>query len=340
MDVFAVRDRVVADYREFVQGFLRVRDRRIAGHVEQAIAGGLLWPEPWLSLNPAFESGGDVEQLAAMGLLHPACGEIFRIEGRTLRLHRHQREAIEAAREGGSYVLTTGTGSGKSLAYLVPIVDHVLRTGSGRGTKAIVVYPMNALANSQELELRKFLGETNPKVTFARYAGQEGEEDRKRIRDDPPDIVLTNYVMLDLLLTRPDERRQLIDRAKELRFLVLDELHTYRGRQGADVAMLVRRVRDACGSPSVQCVGTSATLAGPGTEAQQRAEVAAVATKLFGAPVAPQHVIGETLQRATRVADDVDRATLRAAIERGTSAGDRTTCVMTRMPGARRCSRG
>ncbi len=322
MDVFAVRDRVVADYREFVQGFLRVRDTRIVGHVERAIAGGLLWPEPWLSLNPAFESGGGVEQLVAMGLLHPACGEIFRIEGRTLHLHRHQREAIEAAREGGSYVLTTGTGSGKSLAYLVPIVDHVLRTGSGRGTKAIVVYPMNALANSQELELRKFLGETNPKVTFARYTGQEGEEDRKRVRDDPPDIVLTNYVMLDLLLTRPDERRQLIDRAKELRFLVLDELHTYRGRQGADVAMLVRRVRDACGSPSVQCVGTSATLAGPGTADQQRAEVAAVATKLFGASVAPQQVIGETLQRATRVDGDVDRTALRAAIERGTSAED------------------
>jgi len=98
VDVFAVRDGVVADYREFVQGFLRVRDKRIAGHVERAIAGGLLWPEPWLSLNPAFESGGDVEQLVAMGLLHPACSEIFRIEGRTLRLHRHQREAIEAAR--------------------------------------------------------------------------------------------------------------------------------------------------------------------------------------------------------------------------------------------------
>src|SRR6266511_6251729 len=79
---------------------------------------------------------------------------------------------------------------------------------------------------------------------------------------------------------------------------------------------------DACGSPSVQCVGTSATLAGPGTADQQRAEVAAVATKLFGASVAPQQVIGETLQRATRVDGDVDRTALRAAIERGTSAED------------------
>jgi hypothetical protein len=102
VDVFAVRDRVVDDYREFVQGFLRVRDRRIAGHVERAITGGLLWPEPWLSLNPAFESGGDVEQLVAMGLLHPACGEIFRIEGRTLLGRSMPRSASLASHTASS----------------------------------------------------------------------------------------------------------------------------------------------------------------------------------------------------------------------------------------------
>ena len=78
-----------------------------------------------------------------------------------LRLHQHQREAIEAARTGSSYVLTTGTGSGKSLAYIIPVVDRVLAAkaaGTYRpGIKAIVVYPMNALANSQLKELEKFL---------------------------------------------------------------------------------------------------------------------------------------------------------------------------------------
>jgi superfamily II DNA/RNA helicase len=322
VDVFSVRDRVVDDYRGYVQGFLRVRNEKVREHVERELAGGLLWPEPWLSLNPAFEPGADVQQLAEAGVLHPGCGRVFQMDGRPLRLHRHQADAVAAARSGASYVLTTGTGSGKSLAYLVPIVDHVLREGSGTGIRAIVVYPMNALANSQEGELAKFLGESDRPVSFALYTGQESEQRRAQILAEPPDILLTNYVMLDLLLTRPEERRRLIDQARGLRFLVLDELHTYRGRQGADVAMLVRRVRDACGSPTVQCVGTSATLAGPGTARQQRAEVASVASRLFGTEVRPEHVIGETLRRATRAGSEPDAATLRREIESGAAPAD------------------
>jgi very-short-patch-repair endonuclease len=217
-------------------------------------------------------------------------------------LHRHQREAVEVARAGANYVLTTGTGSGKSLAYLVPIVDHVLRNGSGKGIQAIVVYPMNALANSQAGELEKFLSYgpwagADP-VTFRRYTGQETDEERQAILASPPDILLTNYVMLELILTRPYED-QIVKAARGLRFLVLDELHTYRGRQGADVALLGRRVREACNASNLQVVGTSATLAGSGTIDAQRAEVAGVATLLFGANVEPTNVIGETLRRAT-----------------------------------------
>ena len=116
---------------------------------------------------------------------------------------------------------------------------------------------------------------------------------------NPPDILLTNYVMLELLLTRPKEHR-IIAAAAELRFLVLDELHTYRGRQGADVAMLVRRVRETTGSKRIQCVGTSATLAGSGSFDEQREQVAAVASTLFGADVEPSGIIGETLRRSTQ----------------------------------------
>ena len=130
-----------------------------------------------------------------------------------LRLHRHQREAIEAARTGDSYVLTTGTGSGKSLAYIVPIVDRVLAAKAAgtyrRGIKAIVVYPMNALANSQLGELGKFLTvgyPDGPPVTFARYTGQESPRTGPGSSPNPPDILLTNYVMLELVLTRPRER--------------------------------------------------------------------------------------------------------------------------------------
>ncbi|MBO0823634.1 MAG: DEAD/DEAH box helicase, partial [Actinobacteria bacterium] len=312
MDVFGVRDQLVEDYREYTGSFVDVRDPVIGEHVAKRMTDGYQWPDPWVSLNPNFAPGGTITKLVAAGVLHPDCERIFRLKdevggaaGPVLRLHRHQREAVEIARGGHSYVLTTGTGSGKSLTYIIPIVDRVLRAkadGSWRpGIKAIVVYPMNALANSQLGELSKFLeigSPDGPPVTFARYTGQENEEARQLVIADPPDILLTNYVMLELVLTRPRERR-LIQAAHGLQFLVLDELHTYRGRQGADVALLARRLRDACGGPALQCVGTSATMTTHGEGPGQRRAVANVAATLFGVAVEPEHVIGETLQRAT-----------------------------------------
>lgn len=162
-------------------------------------------------MNPSFEPGEWIDELVDEGVLHDECRRAFRIKptvsgpSRPLRLHRHQTEAVRAARVGHSYVLTTGTGSGNSLAYIVPIVDHVVRAGSGRGVPAIVVYPMNALANSQHGELAKFLGHGYPDsrgpITFARYTGQESDEEKQAIATNPPDILLTNYVMLELMLT-------------------------------------------------------------------------------------------------------------------------------------------
>ena len=258
MEVFELRNQLIEAYREYATSFMRIRDGRIKARVDQALDEGSLWPHPQIGLNPAFESGGTVSDLVAEGLLHPDCAQIFRggkspadVIGKEMTLHRHQADAIRASRDDRSYVLTTGTGSGKSLSYIIPIVDHVLRTGSGQGVKAIVVYPMNALANSQMEELGKFLGHGpwghRPPVTFARYTGQEDDEARQQIRQNPPDIILTNYVMLELVLTRYIDRK-LVSKLGDLRFLVLDELHTYRGRQGADVALLVRRLREASGS--------------------------------------------------------------------------------------------
>ena len=310
MDVFGVQQQLIDDYRSFTTAFVDIKDARIKQHVADQLERGEQWPAPWLSLNPAFETGDSVSDLVRDGLLHEECLRIFRVKesmddegSHELTFHRHQRDAIEVAASGKSYVLTTGTGSGKSLAYIVPMVDSVLRQPRRPGVKAIVVYPMNALANSQQFELEKFLsygyGPGKGPVTFARYTGQERGEDRQRILDNPPDILLTNYVMLELILTRPEERKRLVAAAKGLEFLVLDELHTYRGRQGADVAMLVRRVREACEAPTLQCVGTSATMATGGRIADQRAKVAEVATRIFGTEVVADRVIGETLARAT-----------------------------------------
>jgi len=331
VDVFSIRDRLIGDYAEFVQSFISIKDHRISHYVDETLKSGALWPEPLIQLNPSFAPGESLDALISEGVLHPECANIFRIKskddphGSELRFHKHQTEAIRVARAEENYVLTTGTGSGKSLAYIVPIVDHVLRHGSGKGIQAVVVYPMNALANSQRGELEKFLclgyPDGKPPVTFARYTGQDDDPTKLEVQGNPPDILLTNYVMLELILTRPRDRA-LVESAKGLKFLVLDELHTYRGRQGADVAMLVRRVRDRLATGNLQCVGTSATLAGAGSFETQRTEVAAVATKLFGSPVKPGCVIGETLQRATPACDP-SNADFTAALRRCVEDGSR-----------------
>ena len=308
MDVFDLRGNLVSDYRDYVRSFIKIRDPGIGGFVDGILDGEGFWPEPLLQLNPTFKPGGTIDDLVDEGALHPECARIFRIDksetdhrGRQLLLHQHQRDAIRKAKEGRSYVLTTGTGSGKSLAYIVPIVDHVLRNGSGRGIQAIVVYPMNALANSQDEELGKFINRGYPegeaRVRFKRFTGQENRDARDAIRADPPDILLTNYMMLELLLTRSEDR-ELVRAARGLKFLVFDELHTYRGRQGADVAMLIRRCRHAFGN-DILCVGTSATMASGGSSDEQKLEVAKVSKSLFGVAFSPDQVVSETLERAT-----------------------------------------
>ncbi|WP_425424290.1 protein kinase domain-containing protein [Streptomyces chattanoogensis] len=323
MDVFGLHRQLISDYRDFTEGGTVIRDERIAEFVQDDLNAKSQWPDPWLSLNPFFAAAGTVAELAGKKVLEDACARIFQAgkteggtacDGRPLTLHQHQREAIDAAESGASYVLTTGTGSGKSLSYIVPIVNRVLRqraqeaSGAPGRVRAIIVYPMNALANSQLKELEKYLcdgfGAGREPVTFARYTGQEDDARRKEIRDNPPDILLTNYVMLELMLTRPDDRRSLVKMARGLEFLVFDELHTYRGRQGADVAFLIRRVREACQADGLQCVGTSATMSTEGSLDDQKQVVADVASKLFGTTVHPEHVIGETLVRATDEAPD------------------------------------
>ncbi|MFB7091145.1 DEAD/DEAH box helicase [Streptomyces sp. NPDC056296] len=326
MDVFGTHRQLIKDYDNFTTSLVWVRDPAIRNHLDLERENKTRWPDPWISLNPNFRGGGTVDALADDNVLHRGCKTYFRDKrdkddpgSRTLTLHHHQREAIEAARSRDSYVLTTGTGSGKSLSYLIPIVDSVLREPNPDGISAIVVYPMNALANSQKNELERYLRwgvptEHHDAVTFDQYTGQQRKDQKKSVLRRKPDILLTNYMMLEYLLTRPEERRQLIAAAKGLRFLVLDELHTYRGRQGADVALLVRRLRDACESPRLQCVGTSATMATAETFAETQQTVSEVASRLFGTPVRPDRVIGESLQRATDPGRPLPEAERRMAL--------------------------
>jgi ATP-dependent helicase YprA (DUF1998 family) len=215
MDVFALRDELISDYSSYIQSFINIRDARVKQFVDQGLNEGAFWPDPLIQLNPNFEPGEWIDDLAQQKILHAVTRQIFRLDkagnpaGKPMRLHKHQSDAVKAAQSGENYVLTTGTGSGKSLAYIIPIVNHVLRRGSGKGIQAVIVYPMNALANSQINELDKFLlhgFSGRPPVTYKRYTGQEKDEERDEIIKNPPDIILTNYVMLELMMTRPRER--------------------------------------------------------------------------------------------------------------------------------------
>jgi len=308
MDIFNLRDRLISDYTEFTRSFTRIKAPDIAAQIDAIYASDRYWPEPLLQLSPHFEEGPSIDDLAASGDVHERTSAIYRLrddKGRMqpLRLYVHQAQAIAAARAGESFVVTTGTGSGKSLCFFVPIIDAVLRAKEQdptRRTRAIIVYPMNALANSQHEEIQKFLENVTPlPISVRRYTGQEDEKDRQEVAESPPDILLTNFMMLEYLMTRQDEvDKKVIGNCQGLQYLVLDELHTYRGRQGADVALLVRRMRARLAGDKFQCIGTSATMASG--DASSRAEaVAKVTSRLFGVNIKPTQVIGETLRRVT-----------------------------------------
>lgn len=323
LDIFSLRDSIVREYSKFATSFTTIRADDIRAQVEAIYAQGRFWPDPLIQINPSYKRGANIEALIAAGALDPRTAEIFRADGEPLNLYKHQEQAIALASQGESYVVTTGTGSGKSLCFFIPIVSAVLaekRADAARRTRAIIIYPMNALANSQLEELDKFVANLEGKrpITFARYTGQEDSEKRRDIADNPPDILLTNFMMLELLMTRQDELdRKVIGNCAGLRFLVLDELHTYRGRQGADVALLVRRVRERLAPERLQCIGTSATMASEGSARNKQEVVAGVASKLFATPVDPSHVIIEELERVTdksKRAESV-RGALGAAID-------------------------
>ncbi|MBK7823494.1 MAG: DEAD/DEAH box helicase [Tessaracoccus sp.] len=225
--------------------------------------------------------------------------------------HLHQLQAWQRLSSRGqtpqATLITTGTGSGKTECFLFPLLDHAARAraaGQG-GIKAIVLYPMNALAADQAGRFADTIhrDERLRGLRVGLFVGGQGQhkemgrdhviDDNDRLRAEPPDILLTNYRMLDLLLQRPkDASLWKLNQPSTLRYLVLDELHTYDGAQGTDVACLIRRLGQRLGSAEALCpVGTSATV---GTGDETRAELLRFASTLFDQTFAPEAFIGET----------------------------------------------
>ncbi len=265
---------------------------------------------PFLEAASAYRMGRSLKSLVAEGLMHPRLRDLDPgVLPPDRPLHSHQETALRKAAEGRNLVIATGTGSGKTECYLLPIVDHLLREADSNtlaepGVRAMLLYPMNALANDQLNRIRGLL-RPFPEITYGRYTGatperrNEGEQEhrsrigadpdpgelvsREQMRDTPPNVLLTNYAMLEYLLLRPADTAFFDGpTGQHWRFVVLDEMHIYNGARGAEIAMLLRRLRDRVNESRhgrLRFVGTSATL-GTGSDAALR--IAEYAKDLFG----------------------------------------------------------
>jgi superfamily II DNA/RNA helicase len=298
MDAFRLRENVIDSYRDYLLSFLKVKDDRIRNKVEESFYNNGIIKEPLIQFNPSFQKGVSLEDLERSGEIHTNVKTAFGIYD----LYRHQVEALRIGMSGKGFVVTSGTGSGKSLTYLATIFNNIFQKAptKSKGVKAILVYPMNALINSQEEEINKFaenFGGSFP-ITYAKYTGQEGQDHRDKVKSEQPDIILTNYMMLELIMTRQSESWMRDSIKDNLEYLVFDELHTYRGRQGSDVSLLVRRIKSWC-SKELICIGTSATMSSDGTPLEKKLKIAEVATTIFGSSFSQNEIVSEYLETCT-----------------------------------------
>ena len=309
-------------YRNYVSSFQRFKNPVIKDWVdEKIIEGNLLYKGPYIQLGKRFELGASFEGLVSEGALHSDTPCCFTVDAgnrstASVNLYRHQSEAVRSILEGKNTIISTGTGSGKSFCFGIPVVSTCLgmQEEGILGIKAIFVYPMNALANSQYDDFSKRLDGSGLKVAIytgdtprtreealESYTLRTGREpydsellSREEIQKTPPDILITNYVMLEYILTRFEDRVLFPEEHRGvLKYLVLDEVHTYTGRKGADVAYLIRRLKQHTGTRGeLRCIGTSATVQ---TEEGVGADTAITkfASNLFGEPFDPDAVVRE-----------------------------------------------
>ena len=281
-------------YLRYLKTIYPFRERDLRDQFWRALeTPDLLVKGPLLEASPPFKNGRSIEELVRAGVLHPGfrtlCSGVLPLER---PLYLHQEQGVEKVVRGGrNVIIATGTGSGKTEAFLIPILDHLLREGdagtlSQAGVRAMLLYPMNALANDQLKRLRRVLDHF-PAITFGRYTGETEETEgkaeaafrdqfprepqmanelisRERMRQTPPHILLTNYAMLEYLLLRPRDCEFFDgETGRHWRYIVLDEAHVYGGASGIEIAMLLRRLKDRVvrSEPGrLRCIATSATL--------------------------------------------------------------------------------
>ncbi|MDD4207898.1 MAG: DEAD/DEAH box helicase [Mesotoga sp.] len=271
-----------------------------------------LYKGPILEATPPFETGGTIRELVHEEMLSQ---EFLRFGKNELDIDRdlylHQEKSIrKVVEKDRNIVVATGTGSGKTEAFLIPVLDFLFREKeSGKlcpGVRALLLYPMNALANDQIKRLRTLLSKQSD-ITFGIYTGETKSENdlaeeefrkihkspslsnelisREAMRKSPPNILITNYAMLEYLLLRPYDNVFFDgDYARYWKFLILDEAHTYTGAKGIETSMLIRRLKARISTfsrRSLKCIATSATIGGK-RDTETLKDIAKFASDLFG----------------------------------------------------------
>ncbi|MEE8817202.1 MAG: DEAD/DEAH box helicase [Lachnospiraceae bacterium] len=308
-------------YKRYLRTIFQIADEDYARQFDQELERkDILAKGPYLDAVDAFEKGKSLNQLIAEGVVPRSLQKLDFPMDRPL--YRHQENAIRKCRAGNNVVVSTGTGSGKTESFLMPVLSELAAEDeAGRltpGIRALLIYPMNALANDQMERLRELL-QNYPAITFGSYTGQtenkesaaraeyrklnKGREplpneliSRERMIETPPNILITNYAMLEYLMVRPRESSFFSGKyAQDWKFIILDEAHVYKGSTGIEVSMLLRRVKGCLPVSRLQYILTSATL---GSEDQNQ-EVADFATRLCASEFKEENVI-----RASRMVPD------------------------------------
>lgn len=314
--------KVEESYREYIATTIHFADANLQSQLEEILRKpGYLAKGPFLEAAPPYRKDKTVTELVGEGVL---CESMLKLGGGDADnfdpdrpLYVHQVRAIRKAVAGRNYVVSTGTGSGKTECFLLPILNDILKEfekrGPSDGVRAMILYPMNALANDQLKRLRLLLKGID--ITFGRYTGDTEEREskaltkwkeenpgqtklpneiisREKIRKEPPNILLTNYSMLEYLLLRPEDA-PLFGKAfgGNWRHIAIDEAHVYSGALGTEIAYLLRRLKARIESETsepthLHCYATSATIGSP----EEKPKVASFAQDLFGEPFSNEEI--------------------------------------------------
>ncbi len=335
LDPSELFDRVEERYASYLKTTFYFRDPELRRSFEEELRKGQVSSGPFIEATPAFERSAVTAELFRELLgTEPDPGFLQAVKGQR-RLFWHQEQAIRLAAKGVNVVVATGTGSGKTESFLYSILgdlyrEHLAGTLARPGVRALILYPMNALAYDQRDRLREIAFKLEQagsefRFTFGQYIGDTPESEgdssrsaqarlaeanspselllRDQMRATPPHILLTNYSMLEYLLVRPDDFPLFDKSTLTWRFLVIDEAHQYRGSKGCEMAMLLRRLksrlRPSGSDPTFRCIATSATLTGSGDDS---GAVARFASELFGEPFSEASVITGRTTHIERVA--------------------------------------